>query len=129
MARVAEILDAGDEVVATPSVVNCPIVPPGYVTFHKNPDESDPTSDPASDPASGPASGFATEGDTDQTHNVLSGLPGDAAYSPLWSVEVYDNAAFDEVIDLASVEDASRVEVLARNVAIVNCPVVEISAE
>jgi hypothetical protein len=168
VASVDEILDAGYEIEATTSIVNCPIVPLGstarlrggqnenagliqgwykgtlvhyfhfgeaeltlqggnvpvapiYVTFNKNPDESDPTS--------GPASGFATEGDTDQTHNVLTGLPGDAAYSPLWSVEIYDNAAFDEVTDLASVEDESRVEVLARSVAIVNCPVVEISAE
>jgi len=95
-------------------------VAPIYVTFNKNPDDSDASS--------GPASGFLTEGETDQTHNVLTALPSDgAAYSPLWSVQVYDNAGFDAVIDLPSVEDASQVQVLARDVAIVNCPVVEIT--
>ena len=44
------------------------------MTFAKNPAEGDPTS--------GPASGSVTEGDTDQTHNVLTALPGDAGYSP-----------------------------------------------
>jgi hypothetical protein len=96
-------------------------VAPIYVTFNKNPDDSDASS--------GPASGFVTEGDTDQTHNVLTALPGDPDYSPLWSVRVYDNAAFDTVGDLATVEDESQVQVLARDVAIVNCPVVEIAAE
>jgi hypothetical protein len=94
-------------------------VAPIYVTFNKNPDDSDPTS--------GPASGFVTEGDTDQTHNVLTALPGDPDYSPLWSVNVYDNQAFDIVSDLATVEDEAQVSVLATGVAIVNCPVVEIA--
>jgi hypothetical protein len=89
-----------------------------YVTFNKNPDDADPSS--------GPASGFVTEGDTDQTHNVLTALPGQAGYSPLWSVWVYDNAAFDSVTNLASVKDAPDVQVLAEDVALVNCPVVEI---
>ena len=96
-------------------------VAPIYVTFNKNPDDSDASS--------GPASGFVTEGDTDQTHNVLTALPGDAGYSPLWSVSVYDNAGFDVVADLASVAEESQVQVLARDVAIVNCPVVEFQAE
>lgn len=168
VASVAEIVDAGYEIEATTSVVNCPIVPLGstarlrggdnenaglvqgwyegmivhyfhfgeaelslqgdevpvapiYVTFNKNPDDSDASS--------GPASGFVTEGDTDQTHNVLTVLPGDPDYSPLWSVRVYDNAAFDAVADLPTVEDESQVQVLARDVAIVNCPVVEIEAD
>jgi hypothetical protein len=93
-------------------------VAPIYVTFTKNPAEGDATS--------GPASGFVTEGDTDQTHNVLTALPGDAGYSPLWSVNVYDHQAFDLVTDLASVQNETQVSVLATGVAIVNCPVAEI---
>jgi hypothetical protein len=93
-------------------------IAPIYVTFNKNPSDSDASS--------GPASGFVTEGDTDQTHNVLTALPGDPGYSPLWSVNVYDNQAFDLVTDLATVEDEAQVSVLATGVASVNCPVVEI---
>lgn len=164
VASLDEIADAGYDVEATPTIVNCPIVPAGstarlraggeptslhqgwyqgkivhyfsfeeaplearsgqvpiapiYVTFNKNPSDSDPTS--------GPASGFVTETGTDQTHNVLTALPGDPGYSPLWSVNVYDNQAFQVVGDLASVEDETQVSVLAIGVASVNCPVVEI---
>lgn len=165
VASLDEIQEAGYDIEATPTIVNCPIVPDGsiarlraggetallhqgwyqgmivkyfsfeeaplavtsgqtpiapiYVTFNKNPSESDPTS--------GPASGFVTEGDTDQTHNVLVALPGSSDYSPLWSVNVYDNQAFDAVTDLASVQDETKVSVLATGVARVNCPVVEIA--
>ena len=81
------------------------------VTFNQNPDG----------PGSGPASGFMTEMGTMQTHNVVDALPGDADYSPLWDVDVYDNASFDSVHDLAS---AQMAPVLAQSVALVNCPVV-----
>lgn len=83
---------------------------PIYVTFNINPDQE----------GGGPPSGFVVEdAATGQTHNVLGSLPGDAGYSPLWSVSVYDNADFDAVADLASIDDAS---VLAANVMAVNCP-------
>ena len=65
---------------------------PIYVAFNVNPDES----------GGGPASGFMTEPGSDQTHNVLETIPADALYSPLWSVNVYDNAAFGDVSDLAT---------------------------
>ena len=55
-----------------------------------------------------PASGFMTEDGHDQTHNVVDALPGDAGYSPLWDVDVYDNAGFDSVHDLASAHMAPR---------------------
>ncbi|MDX1641644.1 MAG: hypothetical protein R3220_08090, partial [Balneolaceae bacterium] len=71
----------------------------------------------------GPASGFVTEEGTAQTHNVLATTPEDAAYSPLWFVNVYDNADFNMVEDLASAENAN---VLAEGAAIVNCPVVNV---
>jgi hypothetical protein len=84
-----------------------------FVTFNVNPGTE----------GGGPASGFKTEAGTEQTHNVLTALPDDAGYSPLWAVSPYDNAGFATVKDLASVDQA---QVLARNVAQVNCPVVEV---
>jgi len=86
---------------------------PIYVTFNINPDQD----------GGGPPSGFVTETDSDQTHNVVETLPGDDGYSPLWLVDVYDNADFDQVSDLAS---ASQATILATGVADVNCPVVSI---
>ncbi len=84
------------------------------VTFNINP----------GDPGGGPDSGFMTEPGTDQTHNVVQTLPDDVDYSPLWDVDVYDNADFDSVSDFAS---ASAANILATGVATVNCPVVEIN--
>jgi hypothetical protein len=85
-----------------------------FVTFNINP----------GDPGGGPPSGFMTESGTDQTHNVVETLPDDAGYSPLWDVDVYDNADFDSVTNLASAQAAS---ILATGVALVNCPVVDIA--
>jgi hypothetical protein len=84
---------------------------PISVTFNKNPDL----------PGGGPPSGFRTEPGGRQTHNVASSLPGDVDYSPLWSVSVYDNAAFPTVFNEATVLAAPF---KARNVATVNCPIV-----
>jgi hypothetical protein len=86
-------------------------VSPIYVTFNVNPDQ----------PNGGPASGFHTELNSKQTHNVPATLPGDAGYSPLWLVAVYDNADFASVRDL---DTASKAKVLAPSAAIVNCPIV-----
>jgi hypothetical protein len=81
------------------------------VTFNINPDQ----------PGGGPPSGFMTEPGTMQTHNVVDSIPGDPDYSPFWDVDVYDNAAFASVSDLASAQAAP---LLATGVALVNCPVV-----
>lgn len=86
---------------------------PIYVTFNINPDQ----------PGGGPPSGFKTEQGTAQTHNVVATLPSNAAYSPLWAVNVYDNGAFDSVSDLATAQAAP---LLAPGAALVNCPVVRI---
>jgi hypothetical protein len=86
-------------------------VSPIYVTFNINPDQ----------PNGGPASGFVTENGTSQTHNVLATLPADAGYSPLWSVNVFDNADFGEVSNLSTAQTAN---ILGMGVALVNCPVV-----
>jgi hypothetical protein len=83
---------------------------PIFVTFNINPDQE----------GGGPPSGFVTEVGSDQTHNVVSTLPGDVGYSPLWDVFPYDNAAFDAVTDLASAQAADDFGLAAR----VNCPIV-----
>ncbi len=88
-------------------------VSPIYVSFNVNPGTE----------GGGPPSGFKTEPDSQQTHNVLGTLPGDSSYSPLWSVNVYDNADFESVSDLDSAMDAT---VLAEGAATVNCPVVSV---
>jgi hypothetical protein len=82
-----------------------------FVTFNINPTQ----------PNGGPASGFRTETGTEQTHNVLATVPTDAGYSPLWVVNVYDNAAFNSVRNITS---AAAAPLLASAVALVNCPVV-----
>ena len=48
-------------------------------------------------------------------------LPGDAGYSPLWLVSIYDNADFPLVRDRAT---ALKAKVLAAGAATVNCPIV-----
>lgn len=86
---------------------------PIYVTFNANPGVD----------GGGPPSGFATEMDSDQTHNVVATLPGDAGYSPLWQVNIYDNADFETVTDLGSATNAT---ILASGAANVNCPIVSV---
>jgi len=87
-----------------------------FVTFNVNPGLD----------GGGPPSGFKTEANSDQTHNVLTALPDDAGYSPLWAVDPYDNADFDRVRGLPSLQSAN---VLARDVAHVNCPVAEVDSK
>lgn len=84
---------------------------PIYVTFTINPGE----------PGGGPASGPRTEPGSDRTHNVLGALPDEVGYSPLWAVQIYDNAEFDAVTDLASAQAAT---LLAEDAMLVNCPAV-----
>ena len=50
----------------------------------------------------------------------LERLPSDSAYSPLWLVNVYDNADFDSVSNLQSAQEAN---ILDTGVATVNCPI------
>lgn len=81
-----------------------------YVSFNVNPDQQ----------GGGPPSGFMTQGGSVQTHNVVETVPGEAAYSPLWDVMPYDNAAFDDVHDLATAEAAMNFGLAGT----VNCPIV-----
>ncbi|MCB0792506.1 MAG: hypothetical protein H6595_04120 [Flavobacteriales bacterium] len=86
---------------------------PIYVTFNINPDQPD----------GGPPSGFVTEMGNMQTHNVIATLPADMTYSPLWNVQIYDNANFSMVSDLSSAQMAN---ILVNGAALVNCPVVSV---
>ncbi len=69
-------------------------------------------------PEGEPQSGFCAQPDG-RTHNVLETIPGDALYSPLWDVRVYDPTQFDTVLDLPAAREAAPVA----NLATVNCPV------
>lgn len=82
-----------------------------FVTFNINPPLA----------GGGPPSGFVVETGTSQTHNVLATMPADAAYSPLWSVNIYNNSAFGSVRNLAT---ATAAPLLVAGAALVNCPVV-----
>lgn len=84
-----------------------------FVSFVINPDQ----------PGGGPPSGFKTEPGTPQTHNVVAGLPGQAGYSPLWTVMPFNNSAFGTVHDLTTAAAAPNYGVVA---AIVNCPVASV---
>ncbi|TDW99078.1 hypothetical protein [Dinghuibacter silviterrae] len=86
---------------------------PIYVTFNINPNQ----------PGGGPASGFKMETGSVQTHNVISAIPTDPGYSPLWAVSVYDNSSFASVNNLST---ATAAPLLGADVANVNCPVVSI---
>lgn len=85
-----------------------------YVAFNVNPDQD----------GGGPASGFRREDGSDQTHNVVATLPGDDEYSPLWLVEPYDNAAFADVRDIDSAEQAPGFD----PAGLVNCPIAFVGA-
>ena len=63
-----------------------------------------------------------TETGSMQTHNVVATLPGDAGYSPLWAVSIYDDAAFASVSNLATATAAAH---LAAG-PLVNCPIVSV---
>jgi hypothetical protein len=88
-------------------------VSPIYVTFNVNPGAA----------GGGPPSGFKMEAGSPQTHNVTATLPSDAAYSPLWFVDIYDNTAFATVSDLTTAQAAPLVMAGAADV---NCPIVAI---
>lgn len=89
-----------------------PVIPI-YVTFNINPNQ----------PNGGPGSGFETEPGSVQTHNVISAIPSDAGYSPLWAVAVYDNSSFSSVKDWTS---AMAAPLLVPDAGNVNCPVVNL---
>ncbi len=85
---------------------------PIYVCFNINADEV----------GGGPPSGFKVEAGTMQTHNVVATIPSSVGYSPLWLVNAYDNAKFDDVNDLTTAQTSTSMNLGAT----VNCPVVSV---
>lgn len=86
---------------------------PIYVSFNINPNQ----------PGGGPPSGFKTETGSMQTHNVVGTLPSSSSYSPLWMVNIYDNADFGSVNNLTT---ALATNILVPGAANVNCPIVSV---
>ena len=71
--------------------------------------------------------GFEVDPQTGMTHNVVTRLPGQEGYSPLWVLQVFKLVAFDRVQDLASALDQSKVEeskVELESLLYLNAPVV-----
>jgi hypothetical protein len=85
---------------------------PLFVSFNINPGEE----------GGGFESGFRAELGSLQTHNVLAFLPDQADYAPFWQLIAYDRADFDDVIDLATAQEARILTALQ----LVNSPVVGI---
>lgn len=102
-----------EEAMLTTTSVSAVPLSPIYVSFNVNPDPNNAQS--------GPPSGFMTDPSTMRTHNVVATLPSDAGYSPLWTVDIYDNSAFASVTDLSTAMAAPQ---LASGAANVNCPLV-----
>ncbi|HET9513591.1 MAG TPA: hypothetical protein VFO95_06660, partial [Gemmatimonadales bacterium] len=101
----------------TERLLNLPVgvglVPrPLFVSFNINPGED----------GGGFASGFRAELGSLQTHNVLAFLPDQVDYAPFWQLIAYDRADFDDVIDLATAQEARILTALQ----LVNSPVVDI---
>jgi len=110
--KVVYYFNFSEKAISVTSTGNVPLAPI-YISFNVNPNL----------PGGGPASGFKTETGSIQTHNVISTIPSDPAYSPLWIVKVYNNSAFNNVMDLPT---AVAAPLLANDAGWVNCPVVNI---
>jgi hypothetical protein len=110
--KVVYYLNFGEKALSVTANGMVPVAPI-YVTFTINPNQ----------PGGGPASGFKTETGSTQTHNVISLIPSNAGYSPLWAVTAYDNSSFNMVKDLTT---ALAAPVLVPNAGNVNCPVVNL---
>jgi len=83
---------------------------PIFVSFTVNPDQ----------PSGGGE--FKTEPGSLQTHNVAASIPGQAGYTPLWTVIPFNNSAFATVHDLATATAAPKFAAVGN----VNCPIVEV---
>jgi len=70
--------------------------------------------------------GFALDEDGD-THNVVTRLPGQEGYAPLWAVRVFLLDVFDRVSDVATAQDQERAEesiLEFEEILYVNAPIV-----
>lgn len=86
--------------------------PQMYAFFDNNRDERD---------------GFAEDLQGATTHNVVTRLPGDEGYSPLWVLQIFTIDAFSRVFDLASALDQAKNEenvIKLGRLIYVNAPIV-----
>jgi len=76
-----------------------------------------------------PTDGFATDA-TGSTHNVVTRLPEQEGYSPLWALRVFKLTVFDRVLSVGSAQDNDREDNVLDlpKVFIVNAPVVSTGA-
>jgi len=72
-----------------------------------------------------PTDGFARDG-SGLTHNVVTRLPEQESYSPLWALRVFKLTVFDRVSSVGSAQDNDREDnvLYLPEVLIVNAPVV-----
>lgn len=70
--------------------------------------------------------GFATDSDG-LTHNVVTRLPQQEGYSPLWALRVFTLSIFDRVMSVGSAQDNDREDniIALPKVLILNAPVVK----
>lgn len=75
-----------------------------------------------------PSDGFAKEGGS--THNVVTRLPEQEGYSPLWALRVFKLSVFDRVLSVGSAQDNDREDniLIQPTVLIVNAPVVGVGS-
>lgn len=88
--------------------------PQMYAFFDNNRDERD---------------GFAEDLQGTTTHNVVTRLPGEEGYSPLWVLQIFTIDAFSRVFDLASALDQAKNEenvIKLGRLIYVNAPIVDI---
>jgi hypothetical protein len=114
--QVVQYFSFDERALTTTAAGTVPVVPI-LVAFNIDPSSTNPMS--------GPPSGFVTEPGTLQTHNVISALPTDSSYSPLWAVSAYKSASFSAVTNFTT---ASQAPVAAAGLGDVNCPVVAVEA-
>ena len=77
-----------------------------------------------------PTDGFADDG-AGLTHNVVTRLPEQEGYSPLWALRVFRLSVFDRVVSVGSAQDSDREDnvVPLPAVLIVNAPVVHTGSD
>ncbi len=73
--------------------------------------------------------GFALDLEGVTTHNVITRLPGEEGYSPLWVLQIFRIDVFERVFDLASALDMAKNEdnlINLGRLVYVNAPIVEL---
>jgi hypothetical protein len=76
-----------------------------------------------------PSDGFAVDG-SGSTHNVVTRLPEQEGYSPMWALRVFLLNVFDRVFSVGSAQDNDREDnvLVLPEVLIVNAPIVAVGS-